>query len=224
MPLPADWNYSSRDRLVPVHAQFFDGETLFDRIGKALCDAASLPRKEFHESWEVARRVHRRLKGRRPVDLCAGHGLTGLLVSIMDKDAPAPVLCDRSKPDSHAEMFEALSTRWPKLKDTTYVVGDIRELPVNSSDLVVSVHACGPLTDKVLDKAVSARAPVAVLPCCHSERLNDDRQLAAWMPVDVAIDAARAMRLQDAGYDTHLATIPERITPKNRLILGWPKS
>jgi len=209
---------------MPAHAVFFDDDTLFSKLGRALCEADALPRKEFHESWEVARRVHRRLKGRRVVDLCAGHGLTGLLLAIMDVNAPAPVLCDRSRPPSHADVFAVLSTRWPKLKDTTYVVGDMRELPVNALDLVVSVHACGPLTDRVIEKAVVARAAVAVLPCCHSERLNDDRDLAAWMPVDLAIDAARAMRLQDAGYATHLGTIPERITPKNRLILGWPKS
>lgn len=33
---------------------------------------------------------------------------------------------------------------------------------------VIAVHACGSLTDRVLELAVAMRAPVAVMPCCYS--------------------------------------------------------
>ena len=87
---------------------------------------------------------------------------------------------------------------------------------------MVSAHACGTLTDRVLDAALAARAAVAVLPCCHSLGRCDTAGLEAWMPGDVAADAVRALRLRAAGYRVHVQTIPEEITPQNRLIIGIP--
>ena len=38
----------------------------------------------------------------------------------------------------------------------------------------------------------------------------------------LAIDALRAVRLEQEGYRVWTQTIPEAITPKNRLLLGAP--
>ena len=40
------------------------------------------------------------------------------------------------------------------------------------------------------------------------------------MDLGLAVDAVRAMRLRQAGYRVYLRTIPEEITPKNRLLIG----
>ena len=53
----------------------FTGSTLFDRIGRAMCEAGCLPRKELYEAWEVARRARRLFRGGRVIDIGAGHGL-----------------------------------------------------------------------------------------------------------------------------------------------------
>ena len=42
------------------------GGSLFDRLGRAVCEAGCLPRKELYEAWEVARRVRRWCRGGRP--------------------------------------------------------------------------------------------------------------------------------------------------------------
>jgi hypothetical protein len=60
---------------------------------------------------------------------------------------------------------------------------------------VVSSHACGSLTDRVLDAAIGASATVAVLPCCHEMGGRDAGPLAGWVDGALAIDVARAMRL-----------------------------
>jgi hypothetical protein len=86
----------------------------------------------------------------------------------------------------------------------------------------VSSHACGALTDRVLARAVAARARVAVLPCCHNLDSGDDGGLAGWVDGAVAIDIVRAMRLEQQGYRSWTQAIPEDITPKNRLLLGAP--
>jgi hypothetical protein len=88
----------------------------------------------------------------------------------------------------------------------------------------VSSHACGALTDVVLACAVAARARVAVLPCCHDAKACDPGALSGWMDAALAIDVMRAMRLEAAGYAVWTETIPAAITPKNRLLLGDPRS
>ena len=78
----------------------------------------------------------------------------------------------------------------------------------------------------MLDAALAARAAVAVLPCCHGGALEarDTAGLEAWMEGSLAVDAVRALRLRAAGYRVHLQTIPQEITPQNRLLVGVPSA
>jgi hypothetical protein len=87
-------------------------------------------------------------------------------------------------------------------------------------DIVVSCHACGALTDEVIDFAVARGAHLAVLPCCHDVETCDPGDLTGWMDSALAIDATRVARLRAAGYRVRTQAIPVEITPKNRLILG----
>jgi hypothetical protein len=93
---------------------------------------------------------------------------------------------------------------------------------IAGGDVVVSSHACGALTDSVLDAAASAGARVAVLPCCHDLAVNEAGPLRGWLDGPMAIDAMRAVRLRERGYEVRTQTIPTAITPKNRLLIGWP--
>ena len=100
-------------------------------------------------------------------------------------------------------------------------VMDLRSVQAAEGDLVVSAHACGGLTDATLDVALASRVGVAVLPCCHVDRTGDTGGLLGWMDGALAMDVTRAGRLRAAGYHVLAQTIPETITPKNRLLLGW---
>jgi hypothetical protein len=93
---------------------------------------------------------------------------------------------------------------------------------VQSDDVVVSSHACGRLTDVVLDRAVAARARVAVLPCCHDLEACDVGGLTGWVEGPLAIDVMRAVRLEQQGYRIWTQSIPAAVTPKNRLLIGAP--
>ena len=213
----------SRARLSPQMAARFVGETLFDRIARALCAADCLPRKELFESWEVARRVRRRFRGGRVVELAAGHGLVAYVLLLLDDTSPSAVCVDTRAPPSAARIAAALEAAWPRLSGRiAYDERDLAGVPLGPDDLVVSTHACGALTDVVLERAVAARARVAILPCCHDARACDAGALEGWMDPALAIDATRARRLASSGYAVHTQRIPAEITPQNRLLLAGP--
>ncbi len=214
---------ASRARLRPTSAPNFAGDTLFDRVARVVCAADCLPRKELFESWEVARRVRRRFRGGRVVDLACGHGLVAHLLLVLDDSSPSAIAIDRRLPPSARAIAGALAEAWPRLRGRVELrEEDLETVALGPGDLVVSTHACGALTDRVLARAVAARPRVAVLPCCHDERACDLGALGGWVDASLANDVTRARRLAEAGYDVHTQLVPRAITEKNRLLLGAP--
>jgi hypothetical protein len=220
-----EFHRASRARLSRRDLARFPGDSLFDRVARALCEAECLPRKELFESWAVARRVRRRFRGGRVVDLACGHALTAALLLLIDETSEAALAVDERLPESASRVLAAMCAQWPRLTGRiTLAQTWLDDVVLAPTDLVVSVHACGALTDQVLERAVRARCRVAVLPCCHDRDSCDTGGLEAWMSLPLAIDATRALRLREQGYQVHTQQIPADITPKNRLLLGAPPS
>lgn len=214
----------SKNRLTEYDLERFSGDGVFDRIARAVCRAGCLPRKELYEAWETARRVRRVFRGGRVVDLGGGHGLVAALLLILDDSSPRALVADTAIPPSAAAVRDALVEVWPRLGGRIeFVAAAIEDVPIGRDDVVVSVHACGALTDRVLARAMAASARVAVLPCCHDREACDAGGLDGWMDLPLAIDATRAARLARADYRVRTQTIPAAITPKNRLLIGDPR-
>jgi SAM-dependent methyltransferase len=214
---------SSRNRLTERLLPQFPGETLFDRLARTVCRAGCLPRKELYEAWEVARRVRRRFRGGRVVDLACGHGLLAQILLLLDDSSPLALAVDRRIPEQAARLAACLEESWPRLAGRVeFVEQDLAQVALKRDDLVVSVHACGGLTDLVLERAMAAGARVAVLPCCHDLDAGDPGGLQGWLDGPLAQDVLRATRLREMGYRVVTQLIPGDITPKNRLLLGEP--
>lgn len=212
-----------RHRLAPYHRERFPSDSLHDAVARCVCDAACLAEKEWHESWAVARKVLRRHRGGPVLDLAGGHGLVAFLMLLQDRKTPYATVVDQQLPDSVAKLREALSARWPELVERwRFEPGDLAAVDVDAETRILGIHACGGLTDLVLDRAIATRSRVAVLPCCHSRAKQDAGGLEGWLDHDVAVDVVRARRLADAGFHVHTTTIDAAITPKNRLLLGTP--
>ncbi|MBS1819303.1 MAG: methyltransferase domain-containing protein [Acidobacteria bacterium] len=214
---------SSRARLTRHDLGRFPGDTLFDRIARAVCEAGCLPRKELFEAWEVAKRVRRLFRGGRVVDIAGGHGLLAQVLLLLDATSPSAMVVERTIPPSAASVNEALAVVWPRLtSQVEFVAADLGSVALASGDLIVASHACGALTDAVLARAIEARARVAVLPCCHDLEACDAGALGGWMAAPLAVDVMRAVRLEQHGYRVWTQSIPDIITPQNRLLLGQP--
>jgi hypothetical protein len=220
-PSAVPLNPASRARLTTYDLGRFPTDTLFDRLARAVCRAGCLPRKELFEAWEVARRTRRLFRGGRVVDVAGGHGLLAHAMLLLDDSSPSAVVVDPDRPPSALTLHEALTSSWPRLAGRVSFVEDpLDGLDLHADDVVVSSHACGALTDQVLERAVAARARVAVLPCCHDDETCDPGPLGGWMDSALAMDAMRAVRLEQQGYRVWTQVIPASITPKNRLLLG----
>ena len=216
---------SSKARLTVRDLDRFPGDTLFHAVARAVCQAECLPRKELYEAWEMARRVRRRIRGGRVVDLGAGHGLLAQIMLILDDSSPDAVIVDKALPPSCGTLHEAVLKAWPRLAGrVAFAAHAIDDTSLRSTDVVVSSHACGALTDLVLALAAAGRARVAVLPCCHDVARGDAGELSGWVDAALAMDIVRAKRLEAQGYRIWTHTIPAEITPKNRLLIGVPVS
>ena len=211
----------SRNRLTDYDLGRFPADTLLHHVARAACHAACLPRKELYEAWETARRVRRLFRGGRIVDLAAGHGLLAQLMLILDDTSPLALAVDQVVPPSAATLHRTLVDRWPRLSGRIeFLRSPLDSVVIQSTDIVMSIHACGALTDLVLERAIAARARVAVLPCCHDVVRSDSGGLSGWMNDALAIDVMRARRLASAGYRIWTQVIADEITPKNRLLIG----
>ena len=255
---------ASRSRLSPADARRFPGDDTFAAVARAVCSADVLPRKELFETWEAALVITEafgeRLRGvfpqdlsssaatteTRVADLAGGHGFLALALLVLNPALRSAVVVDRRKPESHERLVSSLAKAFPKLRlhaRVRFVEASVTEAETRNATRVVfaAVHACGDLSDAVLALAVAARAPVALVPCCH-RGLGSARRLAKRLDEvmprgetnenetkeetkrnvspSVAVDVARLETLRRAGYDVAAATLPREITPQNRVILG----
>jgi len=214
-------NRATKNRLTEKELFLFSGDTLFDRIARAVCRAGTLPRKELYEAWETARRVRRKFRGGRVVDMACGHGLLAHIMLLLDDSSPSAVAVDRLIPPNARNLSQTLIDAWPRLEGPIqYVEQPIEAVEIMPDDVVVSVHACGQLTDTIINKAVTAGARLAVLPCCHDVAQSETGSLEGWMDGPLAVDVMRACLLRENGYTVMTRRIPEDITPKNRLLMG----
>ncbi len=167
--------------------------------------------------------MRRRFRGGRIVDLACGHGLLAMILLLLDDSSPEALAVDQRMPASAATLARSLTADWSRLADRVrFMEIALEEMPLDQDDLIVSVHACGGLTDLVIERAMAAGARLAVLPCCHNLDGADLGGLQGWMDGPLAMDAARVARLRSHGYQVFTQLIPEDITKKNRLLLAEP--
>ena len=223
-------------RLRAADVRHFAGDSTFHQVARAVCTAdAAIARKELPECWAMATRIHDEFwrsaePPRRVVDVAAGHGLLGwfLLALCYSARAPLPVVyaVDERMPASAGKLRDSFGEAFPRLRaQHRYIVGDARDVAAAGDTLVCGLHACGGLSDIVIDVALEGSSALALVPCCHSTKQLHDEAAAAKVGLDEAIDAARVRRLAAAGWTVERDTLcPREITPKNGLILARPSA
>ena len=166
----------SRSKLTPQDYQDYQGNGLFCQFAQILCQLDGVvPRKELHEAWEAALLIHAAFPATmRIADLASGNGLLSWALLVLDKTEKRSVLCvDKIQPPSFVRIANAMIQRWPSMRSRhRYVEASIfdRNLKPQADVLLVCLHGCGTISDRVLEMALSVRAPLALVPCCHTTK------------------------------------------------------
>jgi Methyltransferase domain len=117
------------------------------------------------------------------------------------------------------------------------VSADVRDAAAwpEEASIVTALHACGPATDAIIDRAIASRArTLLIVPCCTGTGAGTARARAAEQaakalgiprhaPVrrrfhQAFVDAERTLRLEAAGYETEVVELcGATVTPENLL-------
>lgn len=200
-------------------------DPLVTRIVEALGKRRAINVKEVLESFETFARIRRRVRAPSVADLCCGHGLTGLLFAAIERRVERVTLLDRGAPPKAGLVLEAIVEAAPWAADKVRWVEAPIERAAEHLDphtSIVAVHACGVRTDRAIDAACAIESDaLALMPCCYKHTAKRaPRGLRDALGPELATDVARTYRLEAAGYDVEWATIPEAITPMNRVLVA----
>lgn len=205
----------------------FPTERFVDRLARALAEARAISLKELLEAFEFFERVRHRIRSRNMVDVCCGHGLAGLLFAVFERSVEHVTLIDHRSGAAFERVRAAIEPLAPWIRGRVeYTQLDLQEFgPSHTRDAsVIALHACGGRTDECIDVAVASRSALAVMPCCHRKSTpRAPATLRRALGVQVASDVHRTYRLIDAGYRVDWTTIPDAITPRNRIVVATPQ-
>lgn len=200
---------------------------LFIRFARVVCMADCVVRKELFETWAMALHVHDHFPDAlRFADMASGHGLLSWALLLLNENRTA-ICVDVRMPKSAEKLRDAFCAEWPQLEGRwDFVEGKLEYVEPAPSTLIVGVHCCGLLSDKVVDLAIKGKSPLALVPCCHtnknlSKEQRQDMSKQSWTLADW-IDKRRIDRLEAAKFEVVEGTIPKVFTPKNRIILATP--
>ncbi len=211
-------------RLEPVLDQLFEGNSLGEKLARALAHQRAIPVKELFESFEFFERVRKRVRAEVVADLCCGHGLTGVLFAVFEPRVERVILIDQQRPASYDKIIKAIDSVTPwAIEKLEYWEGDLQklatDLPLGSS--VLAVHACGGRTDQCIDVGAKLGGPIALMPCCHSQSpYQGPDTLRHALGITDASDVDRTYRLEALGYRVTWTAIPSEITAKPRVIVA----
>lgn len=227
-----------RDRIEEI-------EAWLDRLYIA-AEGATLREEDRRKAIEVAAildevaRAARRLSRQKPillVDAAAGKSYVGLLAAKLvfeplGLDARVIVI---EKNERLVGLTRAALGRLDTPIPIECRVGDVSDpaLWPRQPNIVVALHACGPASDFIIERAVACEARLVLLvPCCTSDttpaavhakqeaaRLAIPRQAPVRRRfIQALVDADRTRRLEAAGYRTEVVEfVGATVTPHNLL-------
>jgi hypothetical protein len=203
---------------------FFPTQSLPDRLARALSERRAIPIKELFESFEFFARVRRSIRNKEMADLCCGHGLTGLVFAMLEKNVESVTLIDKRRPKTFDLTYEAVVDVAPWVKDKVrFIETDLNKAHhhLAPKTALLAVHACGKRTDDALALAQKLESNIAAMPCCYFGTADGaPTALLDTFGKELASDIQRTYRMEAAGYQVRWTHIPKEISARNRVLVA----
>jgi len=216
---------SSHYSINPLLAErYFPSDSLQDKLVRELGRQHVLPVKEILESFEFFQRVRKHVRAPSVTDLCCGHGLTGILFALFERSVERVTLIDQRELPSYTQVLASAVRVGSWVADKVHFKTLKMRKAVDHLEpftSIIATHACGSLTDRCIDGALQARGAIALMPCCYANRqCTAPAAIHLALGPELAFDIDRTYRLQAAGYRVRWDSIPQEITPMNRILIG----
>ena len=151
-------------------------------------------------------------------DLCCGLGLSGIYFYKLGKKV---IALDNQENTRRTILLNAVG------EDYRFSNQDIWKLDnLYSNSLILSIHACGNLTDRVIELSMASKNDFAVMSCCHGDKIYftpqelPSNKIVEERGRDYYQDMLRLQFIRERDYIEGIYEIPAEITPKNRIIWG----
>ena len=182
--------------------------------------------KEFYETYDTYRKsipfILKKLNISRfhtVYDICASHGFN--IVYILARNKAKYGTAIDIKP---SKASQRLWSYYPRLSARmNYTQENIYETEYNLEDnsLVLAIHPCRNLCNRVVDISVENNLPVVISPCCVG-KIDPFFQLFENITHYDKWCLTVGQKLQKAGYDLTTRKIRASATPVNTVIIGIP--
>lgn len=163
---------------------------------------------------------------RKVIDLCCGNGLLGMYIATTAQRTVIAI--DHRMSTKHKRLSTIMHTRY-NLNTHSFIQKDLWDTSLldmcSDNALLLSIHACGHLTDRVIELAVASRSPVAVMPCCparYDSYFHPIKMPGKNCHAGKYHNNVRLHYLLEQDFSITRAHIDSRITPYNEVLLAIP--
>lgn len=190
------------------------------RIWKNAINLCSVSEKEVRESFNFVEVIKKKIQsGNIVLELCCGHGLIGQILIQKHLVKSVIQICN-IETKSH-QLLELINNSF---SDIYFYNWDIyekeNEILKFDYDAVIACHACGGLTDKVIDFAIKKDKNIFVCPCCYHYNLPKELVKIYSQFGSNGVNIYRISKLMLSGYNTSVRELKSNITPLNKVIIG----
>lgn len=168
---------------------------------------------------EVVERYHLLESDAKVVDLCCGNGMLGFYLLERYPNLHLSFL-DKIKTNSFKKLESRLGRKNPFLEEDIFGMESLPE------GLLLSIHACNYLTDKIIELGLKQQQKFVIMTCCHDKtqcpEYNHLIPPGAIYPLGLGgyIDLGRVLDIRRKGRQCYTECIDPKITPKNNVIIA----
>lgn len=158
------------------------------------------------------------------VDCCCGNSFLGWYW-LLENPGSRVIAIDNKLTKRHSEIRDYFVKKHPELSEWhRFMLTDItKSFDFPEKCAVMAVHACGNLTDRIIEQSIKQGVPFSVMPCCYNRRQIwwKDSNVDFQGDFGEYADNLRIFYALKKGYSAEIKTAEG--TPMNRVITAFPE-